>query len=115
MQTARFWEYIHGSPVKITLRSTGRNVLRHSHGGPTDEGWSAEAYVWSLDGYLVRCEYTTAGSDCDGRHTSYSDTGCPIGFLQSGYREETDPAIAYPEWQRISASQRDQFAEAMGY
>jgi hypothetical protein len=113
MRTARFWEFIHGSPVKITVRQGQR--LHHSSGAPTDEGYHAEAHVWELDGYQVRCEYTTQSRDCDGRHSFYSDTVCPVGFLAAGYREENDPAIAYPQWHRVGSSQRDQFAEMMGY
>lgn len=46
--------------------------LRHSVGGQTDEGWSIESSMWSLEDGVVTSEYFTDGCDCDGRSSDPS-------------------------------------------
>jgi hypothetical protein len=109
MNTARFWHY-HQGDVKITLRKGER--LCHSHGGPTDEGWTREWNIWEFDGHTVTCEYGSDGADCDGRVSSHGISQCPANKLAAGHSEN---GVAYPAWRHGERGQRDYSAEAAGY
>lgn len=109
---ARFWTYLNGSPVKLTMRP-GQTV-RHFSKGPTDEGWSSEAHTWHFDGFKVVHEGVEDGRDCDGRLTQCWGSVCAITDLRAGHRDDEN-GLCYPEWKHVSASQRDEFAEAAGY
>ena len=47
----RFWVFIHDGWVKLTLRP--EQTLRHSFGGPDDEGWSHTLTVWTWENHEV--------------------------------------------------------------
>lgn len=119
---ARFWIYWNGW-VKITLRPGERIVLHH--GGPTDEGfiYHEEAYLYG-DGRVI-CDAETHSRDCDGPLSTYRSDICQVAELNDRewdaddleWRSErgrfTPPSR--PLWRKESASQRDHYAEAMGY
>lgn len=114
---ARFWVYIH-CPVKLTLRPGQK--LGHSYGGPCEEGWFRVAETWEHTGDGVFKESTSDGRDCDGRLTQYFDSFAPLDQLRvrEPYRMEGEPpseGVLWPNWERVSASQRDEYAEMAGY
>lgn len=124
MRNARFWVYINGGPVKLTLRP-GQRLSWHrawSH----DEGWSSESHTWEYEDHFVIEYIENDGTDCDGRLTQVSSWLCNVELLKSGHKPFCDEwltaeerefyvDVVYPQWERVSASQRDEFAEAMGY
>jgi hypothetical protein len=111
-ETVRFWDYVISEPILIKIKRG--QTLRHSRGGPTDEGWHRSSHVWHFDGEKVTCESVSDGADCDGRLTRYSMSECPISKLRAGY-VDTVECIAFPAWEPVDESQRDYSAEAMGY
>lgn len=119
MRNARFWVYINGGPVKLTLRPG--QVLRHYVGWTHDEGWSSEMHEWEHDGDAVVRRWEMAGSDCDGPLTTYGEDSCDLVWLRARepHSEPHEHAnyigVMWPEWQRGRREQRDVFAEAAGY
>jgi hypothetical protein len=109
----RFWEFINGSHVKLTLRPKQR--LAWDQFERTDEGWSQSGETWELsaDGLALERESFSDGVDCDGRLSrgnSSIASADPFTFIPcyqfAGKR---------PDWQDGDGWQRDQFAEAAGY
>lgn len=77
------------------------------------EGYSSIAECYYLeDSNIIRECYTT-GSDCDGRLTTY--TGYSIPIKETKAPNNRNQAIIPQGWKRLSESQRDYLAEAMGY
>lgn len=124
MRNARFWVHINGGPVKITLKPGQR--LEWSEGHYTDEGWSSEGHVWEYEDHFVFEHIEHDGCDCDGRLTQVSSWLCNVELLKAGHKPYCDEwltaeerefyvEVVYPQWQRVSANQRDYAAEAMGY
>ena len=123
MRNARFWAYVNGGPVKITLRPGQR--LEHTEGGPTDEGWSRDSTAWeyATDEPVVYREWCFDGSDCDGRMTRSGVDCCHIDDLMfaepciNGRDDaETWAGVLWPDWaKRQDHGVYDQFAQAAGY
>lgn len=115
--TAKFWLFYRSGWVKLHLRGAHR-FMRHSYGGPTEEGWSRHTEAWWIDpeqGAVV-CKYQDDGADCDGRLTYNATVQCPLDRLAA--REPLDIEDApgkLPEWIAVNSGQRDYSAEAMGY
>lgn len=116
---ARFWISCHGSSVKLTLRPG--QVLEFTEGGPHDEGFSYTHERFEFDGDVLTSQTSTRSRDCDGPHESYGDYVCPVHKLKAHvpcreYRTWVDgELVRFPDWERVSAHQRDHYAEAMGY
>ena len=108
---ARFWTYANGSPVKLTLHD-GQS-LSWGRSGPTDEGWSSEWNRYSLSGVMLRLEYESDGSGCDGRLSSGGTTVTTLDKLTSGFRD--DDEVVFPEWEHEDDHRRDYQAEDAGY
>jgi hypothetical protein len=108
---ARFWTYQTGA-VRIKIRAG--QVLRHSSGGPTDEGYSWEAVEYTFDGATVTAQWAVDARDCDGRITRNSATQCAADRLTAGYHDEEE-GLRFPDWQGGLSEQRDYAAEAAGY
>lgn len=126
-RNARFWAYVNGSAVKLTLRPG--QTLRWYRGWTHEEGWSSELLEWEYDAddaEVVR-QVVTDGRDCDGRLTRVQTDYCPVGQLTGGnYPSVTGLGLSameiaawnevvWPNWQEASRCQRDEFAEAAGY
>ena len=127
-RNARFWIFWKGDWVKITLKPEQTITIHEfSH---TDEGWSStcETYLYDGEDERVICSIANESRDCDGKHGHYSDYHCPVGELASLEREEiTEWTVggemvgtgvfrpSRPNWQELTASQYDQYAETMGY
>jgi len=119
MKNARFWSYINGAFVKITLKPDQKMTWHMWE--PTDEGFTAEIVTWENDTYLnaVVRDVQTNGSDCDGQHGYYQTDVCSINKLSSRSvsfdDDETFRPKFVPEWQKQSSEVYDQFAQAAGY
>jgi len=119
---ARFWVWENDGWIKLTLKPG--QTLRWAKGGKCDEGFSIDynEYEYDADDGVVLSRFTNESQDCDGRHSYYGDAECPISELQARPPEPADPEwgteeipVPRPEWRKVSASQRDYYAEAMGY
>lgn len=106
----KFWVYITG-PVLLTLQKG--QTLSHSHGGPTDEGYSWTANTWTFDGQVVTSEWAVDARDCDGRITREGTGWFACHEARAGFCAED--GTRYPNWHQGRSSQRDYSAEAMGY
>lgn len=123
-RNARFWMYVNGGPVKITLHP-GRS-LRWFKTEQTDEGWASELCVLKHEGDHVERHLVIDGCDCDGRLTIAGSDTCPLDQLASGNEPYLEPyfnvherevyeGVVYPAWSRVSDSQCDEYAEDAGY
>ena len=109
-KNARFWIFIHGSDVKITLKAGEQ--LAHGWGTPTDEGWKREFREWTFDGEFVTEVVDTTERDCDGLMDHYGEYSCHVERLQSGTLVDGNK---FPVWKEGIQRQRDHAAEAAGY
>jgi hypothetical protein len=117
---ARFWAYLNGGPVKITLRPG--QVLNWTQGQRTDEGWSRSAETWSYDldvlGIVER-HWCEEGRDCDGLlQRGGHDVCCPVNLhVQPPYPEgdAVMEGVLWPDWQEANRWQQDSEAEKAGY
>lgn len=102
--------------IKIKIWDSERNMWRFikvtedpvniTGGGPTDEGFFCwQEQYWQEDG-LVFCSYNTVSRDCDGPMETNSTDFAEPPLRRNDYR---------PAWKRYERSQRDHYAEAMGY
>lgn len=131
-RNARFWQWLNGGWVKITLRPG--QTLTHATGGETEEGWSFEGRNWHHDGDAITSTVSQESLDCDGRFDASFAFKCPLGDLRArdmhaeeqerAVAQEKDPTLPYfnesigifaPDWERLNASQRDHEAERAGY
>ena len=111
---ARFWEYINGSRVKLTLKDG--QMIRHGYSYPTEEGFHAEYHEWRYWDGVVTLSRETDGRDCDGRLSTHAEFFCAVGDLKAALSsDEGGEIFQVPKWQKGKASQRDYSAEAMGY
>ena len=79
---ARFWAFINGSQVKITLKP-GQYLEHHRH-FRTDEGWASYGTTWEHEGDLIRRYWGSAAKDCDGRIITTGEDVCEIDLLRLG-------------------------------
>lgn len=124
--TARFWIFLHDSPVKLTVRP-GR-ALHWYEFNHHDEGWTSCLMAWlhipreeGLPAFMHR-HIKTDGSDCDGQLSTATLTRCDLGnltFYRPAPHAADTPgpfdAFQFPQWETVKASQRDHSAEAMNY
>ena len=113
---ARFWTYLNGGAVKLTLQEDESFTWRSFE--YTDEGWNSEQITWTYENGVIRREWESCGRDCDGRLDQYGAQFCLVEHMQAGNTYE-QPApigwITYPKWEEVDSWQRDEFAEAAGY
>ena len=112
--TARWWEYINGDWVKLSLRP--EHVLEWERHHRHEEGYTLEMCRWEAEGTKVIRTWYEEGRDCDGRLDRECVTWCPYSQLKSNRPTKDIPKeILRPNWQIMSKSQRDYAAEAAGY
>lgn len=99
--------------VKLTLKP-GQELTRYRR-GPTDEGWASEEQTWRHCGDHITYVSVSDGRDCDGRLTRTYVSSCSIWELMDGRNDYWPAGINPPNWQKVEASQYDEYAEAMGY
>lgn len=109
-RNVRFWDWVNGGWVKITLAPDA--TLSRRTGGPDREGWWYTAETWAYDRADGTVTYTsfTESRDYDGRIDSYTEFVVPTDELN--YRADRP---AHPNWRRTEFHQRDYTAEAAGY
>ena len=126
-RNARFWVWWHDGWVKLTLRPD--QSVEAGYNRTTDEGWCSWRERWSFDGDKVTREAKSDGVDCDGRLTRFHTDECHVYQLAVVPHQKQTPWIEgvgcefvddpdaplTPDWQNVSASQRDQYAEMAGY
>lgn len=109
---AKFWECVNGDMVKLTIKP-GATISWHTS-APDDEGYFYKSISWTHNIDQVEMERDTGGRDCDGSHRQFSSFSCRIKDLDKNPPNEyRDQPI--PQWERGSCSQRDEYAERMGY
>lgn len=109
---ARFWEYINGDWVKITLHPG--QELEHCVGEKHEEGVTWEANRWEHTGDTVIHECTRWGRDCDGRWETRLDFETSLEELDIRQRE-LNGEVGPVGWDVKDSSQRDYTAESAGY
>lgn len=102
---ARFWIWHHEDWVKVTLKLGQKIELRY--GSRTDEGFFCMVETYEHTGEGLVSTSTEWGRDCDGPYERRYDHYAAIRELKHNNGR--------PKWQRTSSSQRDIYAEAMGY
>lgn len=132
MKNARFWAWINGDWVKITLRPG--QTLEWTTFGRHEEGWHLSAHIWEFDAIdqIVTESHYTDGTDCDGRTQTSNARHCHIERLsENGQQTRVEErwnwqsedyvfvacreCPALPDWQEGESSQRDYYAESMNY
>jgi hypothetical protein len=115
IRTARFWEWVNGGWVKLTVRP-GRRLL-HIGGGRTDEGFQTVMNRWDVDEDGVTHEFAENGRDCDGYYSRGAEYFADRSQLRGvTITEPTDPDVTHlPAWVTMDRHQRDHAAEAAGY
>lgn len=111
---ARFWVWVNGGNVKLTLKPGQRLV--HNEGGPDEEGYSYTQEAWKHEGrYVTRC-WTMQAKDCDGRIDRFDRSRYKVADMITDYAYKESSDIQHrPEWENTGGSQRDYSAEAAGY
>lgn len=112
-RNARFWAWVNGDWVKITLHPD--TALTHTEGGPNEEGFSYETTTWTHNGHVVTRQWCEESRDCDGRLDRSGEEYCPLSMLADSECVCDEDGPRHPSWQHVDASQRDYAAEAMGY
>lgn len=119
----RFWIWWKDGWVKLSLRD-GQELSCHQ-GGPCEEGYHYESQRFYREGEEVYSEITTYSCDCDGPLDTYTKVRL-TDFLPGvpqwdsfdwaiGDVFDISEGIKPSCWERVTASQRDHYAEAMGY
>lgn len=117
-RTARFWEFINGTWVKLSLK-VGQSV-KHVHHSRDEEGYSLEVNRWThAENGFVFNAFFMEGTDCDGRVTRGGELRCHVEKLKARERVWHDPdpdaPKLIPKWEKVEAFNRDYSAEAAGY
>lgn len=126
MPNARFWEWINGGWVKLTL--SPEKPLSWGYCIRTDEGYHAENHTWEMiDGGVLRTSETSE-RDCDGRHGTDQQEFCSlenlrtvptyVGYWQRDvtYLDEKGEPLFRADWREFRPIQvYDQFAQAADY
>ena len=136
MRVRRLWVFENGDWARLTLRP-GQS-LSHRSGGATDEGVAFDATTWRNVGGEVFADYQRWGRDCDGgyaanttsRLTGEVDVDVTARWSPGSWMPATSEPIAWfgeyelhdladnvrrSTWERVEASQWDEYAEAAGY
>lgn len=118
IKNARFWDFLNGAWVKITLKP--HQSIATWKSAQTDEGFAFEATTYHHDGQSIRREWIERGRDCDGWYERGGETVCPLDALTArdvyaDWAEDTNRGILAPVWEWTKNHQRDHAAEAARY
>lgn len=97
-------------PVTLT---EGAHPLVLSMSRPTEEGWEYEEHSFMYESGVIYRESASGGCDCDGRIDHYQSDCCPDTEVFG--RLSPNKKNILPAWRDVKRSQRDQYAEMMGY
>lgn len=108
--TARFWVWHRGAWVKLSLKPG--QCLSHGFCDSTDEG-----NAWVNESGCVRWCWSTAETDCDGRHADGGELVCRVEHLAKIESRDSDTLRAQmtPDWEIEERYSRDFTAEAAEY
>lgn len=122
-KSVSFLVYEFGQWQQITLKQYQQ--VEFSEGGPHEEGFSHTETEYFYDAGVGRVtrESHTNGRDCDGPMQTWTDDWCSVEELEARVVKMDVPEefpggqyeIKVPEWQTGRRTQRDVFAESMGY
>lgn len=107
---AKFNVQWRGETVAITVRQGGEDKKLH-HSEPTEEGHEYRCEEYYLHNGVVVRTVSWGGSDCDGPIDHFLVQECHVGNL----KKVQFGVYKYPEWETKSETQRDHYAEQMGY
>jgi hypothetical protein len=111
MHTARFWFYINGGFVKLSIYHVQR--LRHMTGGHDEEGYSFTEREFTYHNGVVTIHQYTSARDCDGPLETWVTRTSDINNIQLVKDGECQRKTLGFTLQK--SHQRDHYAEAMGY
>lgn len=116
----RFWTFVNGSPVKLTL-AMGQTIEHHVS-ERTDEGFYARSQSWTWEeAHEIRHRILDISRDCDGKTEHSTETAAYLADLDASATQDDDfskenPEIAgFPIWREIETDYRDYAAERAGY
>lgn len=121
-KNARFWVYVNGGPVKLTLRPGESRHWWLSYA--TDEGYHSEGETWTHCGDCVTREWHNGGRDCDGRLDYSGEDECVLFCLHDvpPVTDHLTPAerlnysgVKWPNWIACDSRVYDQYAQMSGY
>lgn len=118
MKKVRFWEWVNGSPVKITLYL--HKPLDWGQAWGHEEGWSSKSCRWELTTDSIVRTSGTDGRDCDGRLSTTTvctakTTELAVVLPHYAPDRELHPGMMFPDWDKIDSRQYDEYAEMMNY
>ena len=115
MRNARFWQWVNGGWVKLTLKP-GQTLAHHTC-NKHDEGWTSTGNTWAYDAETQTIESTLTqdGLDCDGRSSYHCSCWTTLDKLRENEFDEDGAIIATPRWERGERVCYDQYAEQAGY
>ncbi len=119
--TARFWEWINGGWVKLSLRPGTHAEVYSSERHEEGHSWESQVWDYEGDGTVEYCR-NSGGTDCDGRHGNHDEYHCALDrlFAQEPYQPNpgedwATPPSGQPAWGRGNCTQYDHNAELAGY
>lgn len=114
MFNARFWLWVNGGWVKVTLKPA--TSLRWGESHATEEGYHFERISLEYDGDTVYFEEYYGGRDCDGELENTIQYACALENLRSDPHEiNAFEVIDRPVWKKQSHRVYDQYAQMMNY
>ena len=90
---ARFWIYINGGPVKLTLKRG--QVLQHYKEWACCNRLASEHHRWECTLY---CVMGAVSSELEGCERSFYEDYCPIEDLHMGASVD---GVTYPRWKPL--------------
>lgn len=116
LRTLRFWVFLNGGYVRITLPPGDKVVGRVKCDDAGGEGFSRNVQTWErhpeMRGHVLR-KVTESGRDCDGPYRTGYEMACSYDRLARILCTFTEART--PDWQHLDSYQRDYAAEAAGY
>jgi hypothetical protein len=108
----RFWDFHHGSPVRLTMHPG--DVLSQRFYAETEEGYKITCHDWTHDGDQIVYTHHVEEKDCDGKTEHTNTVVCPLNRLDAG-TDGGRPGLYFARWEGQDSSQRDHAAEAARY
>jgi hypothetical protein len=123
----RIWEWYKYSPVKLTLRPN--HPVAFGYREPTEEGYHSEWVKIVWDGERIYYSHEIKAVDCDGPISRHSTGFCLTrnkkarqgrrmnnkGEFQFMTYGKDNRLVHFPQWEDVTVSVRDAYADAMNY
>ena len=109
-KNVKIWFFFNDSPIRLTLPA-GVDI-EFSTGGKTDEGYDYTCETLRYDGKdTIHRTSVNNARDCDGPLDRYWEGVS----TRENWTANVQDGIPYASWETVEQSQRDHYAEAMGY